>query len=150
MLEKISVFGEVANMCHFAYMFALGVRVFGVGLSALLLMACTEALPRVIPDRDLQNYYERTSAAAEQARVYAQEARTERERTEELLAEVRELSQRVDQTRAYCAELVTKIPKPKPRRIYRIPKKTEEEIKAEKEKKEKEEGPKFSPSDAPL
>ena len=68
--------------------------------------------------------------------------------SERLHAEAQKLVQRADAARAYCEEVKKKIPKQKV--VYIKQKVTAEEEDEEGEVAPKNDGPKYSPSDAPV
>lgn len=120
-----------------------------------LVFGCTEALPRGEPAHEVARYAAQANASASRAQSYAEQARVETERTKKLVEELRSLLARAKQAEERCAEVEKKIPKQKVRIVYRERKKPKEPKDSEEGDdgeggEEKDKGPEYAPSDAPL
>lgn len=131
----------------------------GRALCAFMLFTfgCTPALPPAEPEAVYTTALKSSWAAALETRTFAAECRQEAERSEKLAAEARKMLEEAKALQKECAAIVKRIPRhrprpkpPEPEPEEQKPEKTKPEAEAAKPKLPKtNEGPLYSPSDAP-
>ncbi len=124
------------------------ITLFSLFYLPMSLLACVSALPGQPPE-ELIRYAHEAELAAEEARKHAREAQSEFERSELLIEEVRVLLERAESSERRCAELISKIPKRKTKKVYRVRPRRRKKVVKKEEKKNPVVVPRYSPSDAP-
>ena len=127
---------------------AVGLRILRIccGIIVAGLIGCADALPPPAPDAEFLALAEKVEESTSRAAAYAEQAQAEREMSEKLYQEAKELLTRVEKAERTCKLVQKEVKKLKRRRKAR-------KKKAKPKPEPKPEEPKelqYSPSDAPF